>query len=270
MGLLSPSYKKLGELKDIEGIIDKMEIDSQPGKGSYSYWTMMEKAFPVLKTIGKDAVKPLIRALESKKLYVKRFYIGILLEIGDERAIEPIINTIEEIFTESQQGAFRDGLLDIFRTEIVEKNRIEFSRATDILIRTINSNIVLPVERKEIAEILAEIGDERAIEPLIRNWKSSAPDYKNKVEECFRILVRKLGDSALENILPALSDKNKHIRKMAVMSLAEFSDERVIEPITQLLNDKKGIVRQAARMTLEEIKSNKKQTTQLLNEIKGL
>jgi HEAT repeat protein len=216
----------------------------------------MEGACSALKRIGKDAVEPLLHALGSRKPYVKIYYIATLFEIGDERVIEPIIKTLENILTSDRPG-FRTGALYAFRSEILEKKRIEVSRAIDILLRILDSKWVLPLERKEIAEILAEIGDERALEPLARNWKSSAIAYKDTVEQCFRSLARKLGNSAIEYIMPALKDDKEHVRKMAIMTLAEIGDERVIEPITQLLNDKKRIVRNAAKMALEQIESRK-------------
>ena len=74
--------------------------------------------------------------------------------------------------------------------------------------------------KKKAAEALGEIGDARAVEPLIL----------------------------------ALKDEYWEVRRRAAEALGEIGDARAVEPLKKALNDESRGVREAARDALEKIK----------------
>ena len=98
--------------------------------------------------------------------------------------------------------------------------------------------------RWRAAEILGDMGDSRAFEPLILTLKKG--DYYDR--RAGAIGLGKLGDSrAVEPLILALKDDDKWVIRRAAEALGKLGDSRAVEPlILALKDDDKGVIRSAA------------------------
>lgn len=105
--------------------------------------------------------------------------------------------------------------------------------------------------RGYIAEILGEIGDQRAFEPLI---EAAGPQSEFLQEKSIGALG-KLGDRRAIGFLVAhLSNHwNPDLREEAAWALANFPDDWVIRVLVRVFSDKSQIVRDAATFALIKI-----------------
>lgn len=106
----------------------------------------------------------------------------------------------------------------------------------------------------EASGALIEIG-EPAVEPLILALK----DVNPRVRWIAAAALGEIGDArAVEPLVNAITtDPERDVRWHAVDSLGKIGDVRAIGPLTQSLKDKDSFVREAARGALKKIKSKK-------------
>jgi diguanylate cyclase (GGDEF)-like protein len=102
---------------------------------------------------------------------------------------------------------------------------------------------------------LAELGDTRAVEPLIRVLNFKAARFHPLVSARVRLsaahALRVLGDRrAFEPLVLALKDADCGLRQAAAQSLGEFRDVRAVEPLIMALKDKDNDVRRNATQAL--------------------
>ncbi len=117
----------------------------------------------------KGKVKGLIKALSYEDSIVRRFAVKALAEIGDFRALEPLITALQD-----------------------KDYRVSAAAAT----------------------ALSQIGSP-AVEPLIAALKGN--DYR--VRKAAAIALGQIGSPAVESLITALQDKNYHVRKAAATTL---------------------------------------------------
>lgn len=80
--------------------------------------------------------------------------------------------------------------------------------------------------RWSAVEVLGEIGDTEAIEPLIQALKDKDEDVRRNAVEA----LGKIGDTrAVEPLIQALEDKNADVRETAVEALGKIGDVRAAE-----------------------------------------
>jgi len=104
-----------------------------------------------------------------------------------------------------------------------------------------------PIVRGDAAEVLGEIGDSRAVEPLIEV-------LKDIVQYIAIESLRKIGEPAVEPLIKALKNKDTLIRSGAARALGEIRDKRAVEPLTEAVKYGDMFVRSAAVGALEKIK----------------
>ena len=157
----------------------------------------------------KKNVKGLIKALGYKKNFQVRFDAARLLgEIGDPRAVQPLIDALED-------------------EEVMVRN--------------------------EAARVLGEIGDPRAVDPLI-NALDREEDYSIGVRWDVIEALGKLGDTrALEPLTALLRDKADDTRLHAARALGKIGDPSAVDPLITALKDKYGKVRRAATAALKKL-----------------
>jgi len=80
---------------------------------------------------------------------------------------------------------------------------------------------------------LGEIGDVKAIEPLI---KALGAQNKNVRQRAVKALV-KIGESAVDLLIEALGGEDKDMRRRAVEALGKIGDPRAIDPLINALRD---------------------------------
>ncbi|HOV76143.1 MAG TPA: HEAT repeat domain-containing protein [Candidatus Hydrogenedentes bacterium] len=107
-----------------------------------------------------------------------------------------------------------------------------------------------PETRRAAITVLSEIGDARAIDPLIAtiedlDWVVSG--------DAMKALGKMKASRAVEPIILRLNDKDANVREAAAYALADLQDKRAIAPLSNALKDKELGVRMAAEFALGEI-----------------
>jgi HEAT repeat protein len=120
-------------------------------------------------------------------------------------------------------------------------------RAVEPLIAALkNSKIVVG---QAAAGALGQIGDARAVEPLIAALKGKKYD----VCKAAVAALAKIGVLALEPLIAALKDSRWDVREAVAGVLGEIGDARAAEPLIFALNDSDNNVRKAAVGALGQI-----------------
>lgn len=105
---------------------------------------------------------------------------------------------------------------------------------------------------REMAAIaLGEIGDPRAVGPLIQAVREGC------VRSGAATALGQIGGAAVEPLIRALKDEDVGVRLIAASALGDTRDARAAEPLNQALKDEDGNVRRAARESLGKIRSKK-------------
>ena len=190
-------------------------------------------AWNVLIEIGRPAVKPLIAALDSSKPQVIRAAARALGEIGDKRAVPPLVTKIcihldvVDALVKFGSAAVEplvnalSGDTEKQQSAIEALGRIGDQRAVLPLIAALDS--ATPQVIRAAARALGKIGDNRAIAPLIAKM-SIHHDVVNS--------LAKFGSAAVEPLVNALQGKNIE----AVRALGEIADQRAVAPLINSLH----------------------------------
>jgi len=160
-----------------------------------------------------DKIEELIKKLKDENWRVRWNAALALREIGDKRAIEPLINALRDGYSDVRNAAFK-ALEEIepewHKTEVAKRQVPEFINA----LRDRDSDV-----RSAAAWVLGKIGDERSVEPLIN----------------------------------ALMDEYWHVREAACKALGKIKDQKAIKFLINTLRDGYSDVRNAAFKALEKI-----------------
>ena len=243
---------------------------------------------PILISIGKPSVAPLIRVLRDSDFAVRWYAAEALGDIRDARAVEPLISllddpddTVRRTAVESlgkigdvralipiakalklqEDKSVQDYLMN---TTILQALGNIGEPAIDELIRMlgidditmwgfasrslqqIGKPAVKPLSKAldkgssnaffhhEIINILGEIGDVAAIEPLIGVLKRE--DFILKVVTSKAL--RKIGEPAVEPLIHLLEDKSLYTRQKAANILGKLADKRAVNPLITLLGNR--------------------------------
>lgn len=184
-----------------------------------------------------SVIDVLINAISDKEEDVRIVVVQALGEIGDERAVKPLIYTLnDESMVVSEKAAKALGQLG-------EKE------AAGALISALNSNTNLSIVCS-IIEALGQIGDTRAVEPLI----AFLTHKESKVRECTAASLGKLRDArAVEPLIAVLNDEQERVRWYAADSLGKIGDPVCVESLVKLLSDNSARVRESAVTALGQI-----------------
>ena len=113
--------------------------------------------------------------------------------------------------------------------------------------------------RWKAAGALGNIGDARAVEPLIETLKDSVHDVRHVAAEA----LVKIGKPAAEPLSKTLKYEDRvrgsEVRRITAMVLGKIGDARAVEWLTSTANDPKEepIVRWEAKEALKKIKEKK-------------
>jgi|GEM_PF-429122 len=103
-----------------------------------------------------------------------------------------------------------------------------------------------PHVREHAASALGKIGDERAVEPLIKRLA----DGDRGVQWSAKSALGNMGNSTVEPLIEALKDENEGVRRGATSALGKIGDERAVEPLIEALKDENEEVRGGAALAL--------------------
>ena len=92
---------------------------------------------------------------------------------------------------------------------------------------------------------LGEIGNEIAIEKLVKTINSGSEKWKREREgpEVRRLAVEalgKIGGQAVEELVKIIQNKGSSMRVDAIQALEKLGDERAIAPLLNVLNEQGG------------------------------
>lgn len=251
----------LGEIKDnkaVEPLIDKAT------KGDYGS-AVRAAAIRVLGDIGGDkAVEPLI-FLMLKSQHLRAEAAKALGRIRDGRAVKPLNfvledenedqNVREEIVEALGEIATEEAIMSliaVLNTDLDEKaSRVlkEVGKpAVMPLITALNSDNETIIWKA--ATILGEIGDKRAVEPLIALLLDESKDEYDRGDYVATALG-KIGDARAVKPLITLASKHSEdiLTGMSVRALGQIGDHEAVEPLISILEDRE--TRECSHLRLE-------------------
>jgi len=221
--------------------------------------------------VGKNEIEPLIKKLKDKYEEVSLEAAKALGNIGDIKAVKPLIKSLENANRNAPEALVKLG----------------DSRAVDALIEALEDKRL----ENEAVKALGNIGDIKAVKPLIKLLKNGnyhAPEALVKLGDpsavdplisalqdgrCWYDAARALGKfgdiKAVEPLIKALYNENVN----AAEALGEIGDSRAIDSLIISLGKKNSGLRETAAKALQKIliKSpnlNTKNMTERINQAK--
>ena len=190
--------------------------------------------------MGEFIIEPLIQGLKDNNPDVREIAAQILGKRRDEKAVEPLIELLEDEQLKVQKAA-QDALSNIGEP------------ALDPLIAYINDQNKSIHSREQAILALGGIG-EPVVESLIQLLAESATGFDGFAASA----LNDIGKPAVEPLIRTLEDDNPYVRAHAASILGGMRDERAIEPLTEALNDEDERVRTFAKTSLERIANQNK------------
>jgi len=205
-------------------------------------------------------VEILIKDLKDEDPLYRERAAEILGEIGDVRAIEPLIEALKDWYDKAQEKAvkalvkIREPAVEYLIQALKDKDISVRKSAVKALGLIGNSRAVEPLKealkdedsgfREEVEIALSKIGDSQVVEPLIQS-----PKDNDQAAKGFAII----GKLAVEHLIQALKDKDISVRTRAIKELGMIGDSRAVEPLKEALKDKDWNVKENAAWALGEI-----------------
>jgi HEAT repeat protein len=186
-------------------------------------------AAEALEKIGAPAVGPLVAALKDTK--VSQIAIRILGQVGDNRAVEPLIAVLEDDQVHMRNAA----------TEALDKIGWQPDQS--------EAGAVYWIAKGQWGKCV-ELG-ELAVGPLV----AALRDKSKNVRQAASGALEKIGPPAVEPLITALQDKGWSVRQAAAETLGQIGDSRAVEPLIATLNDKSTKVRETIAKALEKLGS---------------
>lgn len=169
------------------------------------------------------SVESPLKALKNEDWEVRREAIQALGEIGDEKAIEPLIHLAAEYKREEEMNVRQGFVAETSRRRTVIESlvQIRHPEVTEFLISNIDAGSTLI--SYIIIDALGKRGDPKAVDPLIQTMKNYT---------------------------------HGEIRGYAAQALGSFGYKRVVEALKEAVEDPEIAVQEAAKKALENIGDN--------------
>jgi HEAT repeat protein len=185
---------------------------------------------PVVEEKVKDEVEIQIDLIKDKDWFRRKDAAITLGEMGDARAIGPLITALRDSEWNVREAA-QDALAQIGPP------------AVDSLIKALREYQV----RTFVIQVLGKIKDERVLDPLMLQLRNE--EFKDVAT---RALIE-VGLPAVERLMAVLNDKDKQVRKHAVTALGEIGVAEAVEPLIDATRDEDWTVRLQAIAALDLI-----------------
>jgi HEAT repeat protein len=223
----------------------------------YLHGPVRRAALEALVKIGMPAVDLLIAALKDKESEIRAAAAEALGNIGDARAVEPLVTLVEKRYTDwGARYAAWEALGKIRGVSTVDSLIVLLKHndwdvresATTVLERISHRNLVggfQPVEAQHAKEAL------QAYEKEKETYRKADHDLKDLIEalgykgDAFveagvrayaAEVLGKLGDShAIPSLIAALKDDDENVRRSAVEALRKIPDARAVGPLVTML-----------------------------------
>ena len=180
-------------------------------------------------------VDRLIKALRDRDPMVRRGAVQTLGEIENERVREGVVQRLGD-----QNPRVR---------EVAWKACVRYGPAVvDRLMEWMNDNQVSPEARVAAIHALGDIGDPRAVDPLVEAL--SAP----RIRDTAWSALATIGPVAVERLMNALQDTRTEVRRAAAELLGKIGDSRARGVLEDRLEDVDRRVRLAALLSLRQFR----------------
>jgi HEAT repeat protein len=167
---------------------------------------------------------PEVFRLGHRDFNVRLDSLGALVDLGDPRAIEPLIAALrDENSLVHKEAARALGELGVPR---VWKRLIAVLRDGDSAVR------------QAVAEALGRIGDPRAVEPLMVALQDGDSAVCRAAAEALGLI----GDSRAVEPLIATLHRDRDVHRVAAEALGRIGDPRAVEPLMVALQDRDSAV----------------------------
>jgi len=140
------------------------------------------------------------------------------------------------------------GSPDVREEAALALGQIGDEKAVDPLIKALDDEVSWVRMRAAIA--LGEINDSKAIDPLIKALKDESPYVRMYAASSLVYLGK---TEYLSQVLTALKNENEDVRVEAAITLGEIGDTRAVDPLIEALRDESDFVRMFAASALGEI-----------------
>jgi len=178
----------------------------------------------------KDEVEIQIDLLKEKDWFRRKEAAITLGEMGDERAVAPLITALRDDEWNVREAA-EDALAMIG------------SPAVEPLIKALREYQT----RRYVIKVLGRIKDERVLDPLFVQLRNE--EFK---DDATAALVE-VGLPAVERLTAVLNDKDRNVRKHAVLALGAIGLPEAVDLLIEATQDEEWEVRMAAIAGLEQI-----------------
>jgi HEAT repeat protein len=178
----------------------------------------------------KDEVEIQIDLLRDKDWFRRKDAAITLGEMGDERAIAPLIAALRDQEWNVREAA-EDSLAQIG------------SPAVEPLIKALREYLIRPY----VIRVLGKIKDERVLDPLMVQLRNE------EFKDAATLALVEVGLPAVERLMAVLNDKDKNVRKHAVLALGEIGIPEVVPALIDATRDEDWTVRMGAIAGLDKI-----------------
>lgn len=178
------------------------------------------------------AVEPLISVLNHSDWHVRDAAVEALGQIGDARAFNPLLAALKD--GEGYVSHSASTALKRMEPKLNDQQRVHAAIA--------QAGIV-PARWKEVVGF-----GSIAVQPLIASLNDGAINVRQKVIEA----LGQIGDvQAVQPLIAALNDNHGDIRYSAAQALGQIGDARAVEPLRAALYDSDSSVRSSAAEALK-------------------
>ncbi|MBI5199732.1 MAG: HEAT repeat domain-containing protein [Nitrospirae bacterium] len=190
----------------------------------------------IKENIDREISDYLLQSLKREKAQIKLASVRLLGWVGAERAVEPLVNLLQE---DELQEKVMEALLILGRGGAIHA-LIPFLDNPDNIIR------------RCISYLLGEIGDSTAVEALIK----SLSDEDGHVRGNSMIALGKIKDRrAIIPLMDFLNDEYNNVQESAVTALVEIGTE--VEQLLPMLSSKESDFRKNIALLLGRLKAKK-------------
>ena len=102
------------------------------------------------------------------------------------------------------------------------------------------------------AKLLGIIGNEEAIDNLIAALKDNNKFVRREASTA----LSRMGDKTVEPLIAILNDEDWRVRGASAWALGKIRDKRAVNPLKSLLDDESGFVRSGAKFAIENIENS--------------
>ena len=280
----------VGYLFDVAQALDSLGWRPSDPEDKARYY-IARRRWKEVAVLGKPAIDCIVDVLQRVPPHVRTKAVETLGNIKDKAAVEPLVGLLGDRDDEVRKAATK-ALHKLGWEPSGSAKRIKYyaargdwdklvdlgEKSVKTLVRLLNDREGLTEENWRIIRALGEIGDSRAVGPLIdftRRWvldtshrrdiwnalvKIGEPSAKRLIElldsphrkEIERSLVQ-MGPAAVDALVEALAEKNDAIRARAANALRKIG-KPAVGPLSDAKNSKDARVRKLAAEILQKIR----------------